>query len=142
MERQRAMKRVENTEVALLVMKRSDLILLFFDVRGTYRADIETSGSRIYARYTFGNRPNIEVKLEQNKDKITGTFSGDRSGELEGIIDEDVIKFKWFLIDSPGGSKTGKGEWKVSNEGQILIGTWARTGIGSTKGKWTLTRIE
>ena len=81
------------------------------------------------------------MKLKQNIDKITGTFSGDRSGEIEGIIDEDTIKFKWFIFS--GGSYThGSGEWKVANDGLNLNGTWRRGVPSSTRGNWNLTKIE
>jgi tetratricopeptide (TPR) repeat protein len=123
MENQRAMQRMENTNTALLVLKRSDLILLFHDVRGTYRSDISTAGMG-NPRFALGRRPKIEVELKQNKDKITGTFSGSSSGDIEGIMSEDAISFKWFVTDGPAGSVSGIGEWKVTNHGLNLNGTW------------------
>lgn len=137
-EKQRATNRVENTEVALLVAKRSDLILLFHDVRGTYSSEISTTEGK--SRYALGKRSN-EVKLKQNKDKISGTFSGDRSGEIEGIIDEDTIRFQWF-VSGGGYFARGSGEWKVINDGLTLNGTWRRGVPSSTRGNWNLTKTE
>ena len=145
-EKQRAMQRMENTEVALLVLKRSDLILLFHDVRGTYRSEITTSGND-HPRWYFGRRPKIEVILKQNKDKITGTFSGDRSGEIEGILDEDILSFKWSITKgapccNPVTNTVGSGEWKITNDALNLNGSWKARGLSSYKGSWNLTKIE
>ena len=138
-EKQRAMQRMENTEVALLVMKRSDLILLFHDVRGTYSSEISYFG-RALVKYQqiLGRRSKIEVVLKQNKDKIVGVFSGERSGDIEGILDGDILKFKWWVTDLNG--QSGSGEWKVTNKGLKLNGTWKYR--NAPQGTWNLTRIE
>ncbi len=138
-EKQRAMQRMENTEVALLVMKRSDLILLFHDVRGTYSSDITVTTAQAHGA-KFAKSKYLEVILKQNKDKITGTFSGRSSGEIEGILDEDIIKFEWF-VTRDGNATLGSGEWKVTNNGLSLTGTWKARNYNSG-GKWDLTRIE
>ena len=138
-EKQRAMRRMENTEVALLVAKRSDLILLFHDVRGTYSSDITVTTANATGAQ-FAKSKYLEVILKQNKDKITGTFSGRSSGEIEGILDEDLIKFEWF-VTRDGNATQGSGEWKVTNNGSSLTGTWKSKHYISG-GKWDLTKIE
>ena len=78
--------------------------------------------------------------MKQNTDKITGTFSGRSSGEIEGVLDEDSIKFKWFVTNG-GAATDGTGEWKLTNNGLKLIGTW-RARQFDARGEWNLTRIE
>ena len=141
-EKQRAMQRMENTEVALLVLKRSDLILLFHDVRGTYSAEIFTTSGLKYQKWFFNRRAKkIEVILKQNKDKITGTFSGDRTGQIEGILDEDIISFRWFMTKGAA-SGAGRGEWKITNDALNLNGSWKSIGGYDASGIWNLTKIE
>jgi hypothetical protein len=103
------------------------------DISGTYRSDIIGSGS-----WSLGRFPNIEVILKQNKGEISGTFSGTRSGEIEGILNGDTIKFKWFV--TAGRTESGRGEWKLPNDGITWNGTW-RSSRGS-QGNWNLTKIE
>jgi hypothetical protein len=103
------------------------------DFSGTYRSDITGSGD-----WSLGKLPNIEVILKQNKDEISGTFSGTRVGEIEGILNGGRIKFKWFV--TAGRTESGRGEWKLTNDGINWNGTW-RSSRG-TQGNWNLTKIE
>jgi len=103
------------------------------DISGTYRSDIIGSGA-----WSLGKSPNIKVVLKQNKYEISGTFSGTRSGEIEGILNGDIIKFKWFV--TAGRTESGRGEWKLPNDGMNWNGTW-RSSRG-TQGNWNLTKIE
>jgi len=103
------------------------------DISGTYRSDIIGSGD-----WSLGRSPNIEVILKQNKSEISGTFSGTRSGEIEGILNGDTIKFKWFL--TVGRTESGRGEWKLPNDGITWNGTWRST--RGSQGNWNLTKIE
>jgi hypothetical protein len=103
------------------------------DISGTFRSGITGSGS-----WSLGRFPNIEVILKQNKDEISGTFSGTRSGEIEGILNGGRIKFKWFV--TAGRTESGRGEWKLTNDGINWNGTW-RSSRGS-QGNWNLTKIE
>ena len=103
------------------------------DISGTYRSDIIGSGD-----WSLGRFPNIEVILKQNKGEISGTFSGTRSGEIEGILNGDTIKFKWFL--TVGRTESGRGEWKLTNDGITWNGTWRST--RGSRGNWNLTKIE
>jgi len=103
------------------------------DISGTYRSDISGSGA-----WSLGESPNIEVKLKQNKGEISGTFSGTRSGEIEGALNGNTIKFKWFV--TAGRTESGRGEWKLPNDGLNWNGTW-RSSRGS-QGNWNLTKIE
>jgi len=103
------------------------------DISGTYRSEIIGSGD-----WSLGRFPNIEVILKQNKGEISGTFSGTRSGEIEGILNGDTIKFKWFL--TVGRTESGRGEWKLPNDGITWNGTWRST--RGSRGNWNLTKIE
>jgi hypothetical protein len=103
------------------------------DISGTYRSDITGSGS-----WSLGKFPNIEVILKQNKGEISGTFSGTRSGEIEGILNGERIKFKWFV--TAGRTESGRGEWKLANDGINWNGKW-RSSRGN-QGNWNLAKIE
>jgi len=105
-----------------------------FDVSGTYRSDIIGSGY-----WSLGKRPAKKVILKQNQDEIIGTFLGSRSGEIDGILNGDTIKFKWFVIEGPTGG-SGRGEWKLTNDGVNWNGTW-RSSRG-TQGNWNLTKTS
>ena len=109
------------------------------DISGTYRSDISTEGSAGNAYWALGRDPAKKVILKQNQDEIVGTFLGSRSGEIEGILNGDTIKFKWFVTD--GLTESGRGEWKVTNDGINWIGTW-RSSTRGIQGNWDLTKIE
>jgi len=93
------------------------------DISGTYHSDISGSGY-----WSLGSRPAKKVILKQNKGEISGTFFGSRSGDIEGTLNGDTIKFKWFVTD--GLAESGKGEWKLTNDGINWNGTWASSGRG------------
>jgi len=103
-------------------------------IGGTYRSVITTSGGSSPIS-DLGSRSNITVILKKNKDIIIGTFSGSHSGDIAGILEEDTVKFDWFVD-----SESGSGEWKVTNEGLYLDGTWHS--INGHQGNWHLTKIE
>ena len=104
------------------------------DISGTYRSDIIGSGY-----WSLGRRPAKRVILKQNQDEIVGTFLGSRSGDIEGILNGDTIKFKWFVTD--GLAESGRGEWKLTNDGKSWNGTWVSS-RGGVRGNWNLTKIE
>jgi hypothetical protein len=106
-----------------------------FDVSGTYRSDIIGSGY-----WSLGKRPAKKVILKQNQDKIIGTFLGSRSGEIDGILNGDTIKFKWFVTEGPTGGESGRGEWGLTNDGVKWNGT-GRSSRG-TQGNWNLTKTS
>jgi len=117
------------------------------DISGTYTSEVtydDTSpGLGVDPRWYFGNRPDIEINIEQNADKITATMKGDRSGKIEGTIQGNEISFE-FSHDVPGGvAKFGSGTWTLGQDQAILGGTWAIKNQGETAtGKWNLTKLD
>ncbi len=70
-------------------------------------------------------------------------MSGDRTGVVKGAIKGKEIIFEWEM-EVPGSSiKYGEGKWVISDDHNILNGTW-KTGYGGhdTNGSWNLTRIK
>jgi hypothetical protein len=100
-------------------------------------------GSYLQKREYFGPQPKIEVKIEQNGNAIIGTISGDRSGEIKGVLTGNRIT---FYFNSKGGTfadKWGEGVWVVSDDPVILNGTWKDSNKAqNTNGIWNLKKIE
>ena len=105
-------------------------------VSGTYRSTI-VHHSRQFRR--FGKDP-VEVTIEREGDKVSGTFSGGATGEIDGVVTGDEIEFEWY-ITAGGNATDGKGVWKISDDGRSLVGSWYSTQYEES-GKWDLSRIE
>jgi hypothetical protein len=106
------------------------------DISGTYVSEItaESQRSPFFWR-TKTEYKNIEVKLIQNGNEITGSFGGSR-GLIWGRIEGDTIFFDWDV----SGEGNGKGKWTIKPGGNEITGHWFHTFRGS--GKWNLTKIE
>jgi hypothetical protein len=100
-------------------------------------------GSYLQKREYFGPQPKIEVKIEQNGNAIIGTISGDRSGEIKGVLTGNRITFDFNYIGGSYGENWGEGVWVVSDDLAILNGTWKTSVKAHTSnGIWNLTKIE
>ena len=117
------------------------------DVSGTYTADItytNRSGAitlREIGRGYFGVNGDIEISITQTGNNIVGELSGDQTGDFKGTRDGDTITIKWHLVGVVYSDRWGVGEWKISEDGQLLQGTWKTLRAGSTAaGDWSLTR--
>jgi len=92
------------------------------DISGTYR-------SKITGTYQATDA----VEIEQSGNKVTG-ISANKKWEFEGVLEGNVIKFKWY-----GLANKGKGKFTVDSRG-YLIGVY--TGDSWGEGKWILIKSQ
>lgn len=77
-----------------------------------------------------------EVRLQQDGDRITGTYVCCGGGTIRGRVYEGrVIRYRW---DQPGG--TGRGVWTIQNGS--LLGTWGSGQDDDDGGRWDLERTS
>lgn len=81
-------------------------------------------------------RPNSEVRIIQDGNKISGTY-GNQGGKVWGDIEGDTISFDWT---SPRGN-SGIGKWKFTKGSSEVTGTYQNS-YSSKNGKWNLRKIE
>jgi hypothetical protein len=82
-------------------------------------------------------RPNSEVRIIQDGNKITGSF-GNKGARIWGDIREgNTIKFDYSY--PTGGS--GVGKWQFTPGSSEVFGTW-ESSTRSRSGKWNLRKIE
>ena len=95
-------------------------------------------------KWYFGRDSNIEIIIKQDGDVIVGSFFGDRTCDLEGIVLGSRIKLDWHLIrPSHSGDGWGTGELLPGKDRGSLEGTWKTDYSGSSvNGKWTFYKIE
>lgn len=96
---------------------------------GTYRSQLSKN------LYKFFKNTNIDIRLIQSGDTISGTFVG-ADGYIDGVIDGNTIKYK---ANPPYGNWSIRGKWVFSDEFDEALGD---AGYHVTKGSWNLTRIE
>ena len=93
----------------------------------------------------FGESPNLQVKLLQVGNEITGSIEGSRTGRIKGTLNGNEINFAFDLIDTAGSTNKGKGTWFVARDGEKFIGRWssvnASDGSAFFEGDWKLTRL-
>lgn len=99
------------------------------DFSGIYRSQLSKSLSSHFGR------TDIEIKLVQNGNKITGTFVGAK-GYIDGEIDGNTIEYE---ARPPYGNWTIEGEWVFTDELDKATGD---AGYHVKKGSWNLTRIK
>jgi hypothetical protein len=124
--------------VKQLYIAQIDLVGTYTSVI-TYKQDVDRSRMPSH----FGKRPNIVIDIQQKDEVITGVMSGDRSGEIEGLIEGNKITFNYYM-KVPGNSyKEGHGTWVIGDDGSTLNGTWRGDApYNSYAGKWNLTKVE
>jgi hypothetical protein len=81
------------------------------DISGTYTSAITYNQDvdRSKFQWHFGNRPNIVINIQQKDEVITGVMSGDRSGEIEGLIEGNKITFNYYMKVPGSSDKEGHG---------------------------------
>ena len=105
----------------------------------TYNQDVDRSKFRAH----FGKLPNIVIDIQQKDEVITGVMSGDRSGEIEGLIEGNKVTFNYFMKVPDSSYKEGHGTWMIGDDLSTLNGTWRGDApYNSYAGKWNLTKIE
>jgi hypothetical protein len=116
------------------------------DISGTYISEMTAKGFPAQEKVStyLGKKPNIEVKIEQDNEKITGLITGSRTGELEGVIKGNTITFNFHWIGVELWSNFyGEGSWIVSDGPVNLKGSWKSiTKSRGANGIWNLTKIE
>lgn len=100
-----------------------------YNISGTYLSVLSKN------LYNHFKRTEIEIKLVQSGNIITGTFVGAK-GYIDGEIDGNTIKYE---ANPPYGNWTIGGKWVFSDEFNKATGD---AGYHVTKGFWNLTRIE
>ena len=114
------------------------LLFVLFPFVSPSVAAVDVSGTYI-SKYKHRKIKNGEpvVFLTQNGSKITGRLNWGMGDEIEGTIENGVIKFVWW---APRFFAERKGSLKVLDGGKRIEGTF-RTGSG-TQGEWTLIRDD
>lgn len=84
------------------------------------------------------------MKLYEQGGKVTGTFSLQKGGTLEGTVEGGVLVFGWYAEGDIGeGTKdtSGHGYFVISDDGKSLKGE--RGLMSKHKGKaWTATKLD
>lgn len=88
-----------------------------------------------------------EIVLEQSGNQITGRYSYmddddvTQEGRIEGTIDGQKIRGKWWERPKVGGGEESRGdlEWKILDDGKALMG-WYRDEGDEERQDWNLTR--
>ena len=115
------------------------------DFTGTYTSKLVYTSvpNGVRTRWYFGKKPDIQLRIVQQDNKITAYIGGDRSGKLEGVVDGQKITFE-FLLNVPGDtSKEGSGVWSLNEDLTTLSGNWnIENGPFILAGNWDLTKIE
>jgi len=85
----------------------------------------------------------MQVKIEQNANRIIAKITGDVSGEIEGTIEGGRITFSYYALATYGHENQGNGIWIISDDQDTINGTWEMMGSWEyLSGKWNLTKIE
>jgi hypothetical protein len=88
-----------------------------------------------------------EVVLEQNGNKIVGAYQYEdddgvtQDGKIEGLVKDKMIQAKWWMRPKVGKGEESRGEleWKVADDGKMLIGWYSEEGE-KEKQDFNLTR--
>lgn len=73
-----------------------------------------------------------DVRLVQNGNRVHATYVS-HNGTIDGIIDGNVIRFRWTQPDG-----RGTGVWTISRSGR-LEGTWGNGRSNLDGGRWDLS---
>ncbi len=114
-------------------------------VSGSYSSRITYTKNSVNGipRWYFGKNPGIQVDIVQDGNSISGTMSGDRSGQIEGTIDGNKITFEFFMKVPGGAGKEGKGTWILNDNLISLDGDWNLDYQGnSLAGTWNLYKSD
>lgn len=115
------------------------------DVSGTY-AITELSYPKIkyWKDWYLGVGKNLELTIQKSGSTVTGVFSGDLRGTLNGVIDRNEITFEFWGVSRAGDDNDGEGVLFLSEDSTELIGTFIlnTNQFGKVDGKWNFRRIE
>jgi len=117
------------------------------NLSGSYFSEVSyfNNESGVDEHSFFGKLPNLQVKLLQIGNEITGSIEGSRNGKIKGTLNGNEINFVFNLIDTAGNTRQGKGTWFVARDGEKIIGRWSLVnpsdGSVFLEGDWKLTRL-
>jgi len=112
-----------------------------YSFSGRYISVLNTKGYSGYnLKSLFGGKPEFDTKIRESNSKITGTFTGQWvKGEIEGVREDNIIKFDWYMTGGSFGSASGTGQWEIKDHREIIKGKWSAR-HESISGEWNLTR--
>jgi hypothetical protein len=88
-----------------------------FDLTGIYRSKVHQFTSANY--FCFNQRRVFQIDLKQENYIIRGKFLSGISGEIEGVLLGNKVRFHWYTARC---SSLTEGEWTVSSDGATLDG--------------------
>lgn len=77
----------------------------------------------------------LVISPAKEEGKLSGTYSGEFTGTIEGHVKKEKFHFTW---KQPNG-EWGSGVFKISEEGE-LMGTWGSAESETNGGPWTGTK--
>ncbi|GEM_PF-4225347 len=87
------------------------------------------------------------ITLVQKGDKITGTYQygalEKQVGEIDAVLQGDMLKGVWreWTGKKKGAPETnGEVEWKVLDNGRVLMGKWRNAGEKEWEGDWNFIK--
>ena len=103
---------------------------------GTWVSDITDNNNRYFKKKIHKK---LVVTFEQSGEKIVGKVSSLPDEYIEGVREGDTIKF--FFWSHQITYYEISGEWKVSADGDEMVGSWKHP-VYNSSGKWNLTRLD
>ena len=140
---QKKLAQQEAEKQALLNLQQQSSTSPNYSISGRYISELNTvgvSGISGSLKSYFRGKPEFVTRLKESNNKITGIFTGKNiKGEIEGIREGDVIKFKWHMIGGTFGSTDGSGQWVIKESRENIKGKWSSRHY-DISGEWNLTR--
>jgi hypothetical protein len=109
------------------IVKLSDEI----DLTGIFNAKIRRGRTQDY--FCFNQKKSFLIELKQNGKSFKGRFLSGITGEFEGTVDDDKVKFTYYTARC---ANDIRGEWTLSPDGSSL------EGYGWSDVKWRLQKTR
>lgn len=81
---------------------------------------------------------NGTMVLVQVGDKVTGTYTGEETGTIEGTVKDGKLSYEW---KQPNG-EAGRGVFTLSADGKEISGTWGNGQSETDGGTWKGKKIK
>ena len=88
-----------------------------FDLSGIYTARVSRKGSSDY--WCFNQKRTFQIELRQDNNAIKGRFLSGPTGEIEGTVIKDKLKFSYYTTKCNGSLE---GEWEIGPDGKGMQG--------------------
>jgi hypothetical protein len=79
-----------------------------------------------------------ELTLTQDGSTVSGSYTGQASGTISGVIENGRLKYEWT---QPDGGK-GRGYFELFDNGMTIRGKWGAGEDDSSGGVWEGTRTD